>query len=218
MTPRERAVDALSLVGSAPGGAEAAAATALASGASDRLLDLDHDAALGVEPLLVGLRPAAEDRIGDAVDRRARRELRLELPGSTFLSTGRKPHSAQIRCAVRVFVKRMNWFALSLFSLVLITAIGVSISIVCLGIVNWMSWPFLRESERLVLVGEQHVALAGEERVRRVAAGLRLHDDVLEQLQHVRLRLLVGLAELPLRAVGGEDVPLRRARRERVRR
>ena len=39
-------------------------------------------------------------------------------------------------------------------------------------------------------------------------AGGRLRDDVLEQLLDVGAGLRVGLAEVPLRRVGGEDVPL----------
>ena len=111
----------------------------------------------------------------------------------------------------------MNWFTLSLFELDLVTAIGSSISIVWRGITYWMSWPFRRAVDRLALVGDQDVALAGEERVRRVAAGRVLRDDVLEELLHVGGRLLVGLAEAALGAIRGEDVPLRRARAERVR-
>ena len=59
--------------------------------------------------------------------------------------------------------------------------------------------------------------MPGEECVRGVAARRVLRHDVREELLHVRGRLLVGLAEVALRVVGGHDVPLRRARAERVR-
>ena len=79
----------------------------------------------------------------------------------------------------------------------------MSISIVWRGITYW-NLPV----DRLALEGEQDVALAREERVRRVEPGGVLGDDVPEELLHEGVRLRVGLAEAPLRHVGGEDVPL----------
>ena len=64
----------------------------------------------------------------------------------------------------------MNLFASSLCSLVFTTAIGFSIRIVGAGSRNWMSCAGVRAKQRLVLVGEQHVALAGEERAVSVRA------------------------------------------------
>src|SRR5579885_1745183 len=72
--------------------------------------------------------------------------------------------------------------------------------------------------DRFALVRDQDVALARQERVRRVAARGVLRDDVLKQLLDVCDRLRVRLAEVALRRVCGEDVPPRRAGAERVRR
>ena len=130
--------------------------------------------------------------------------------GSRTARTGPAPAS--------LFTNRMNLFAMSLFGLALSTAIGSSISIDLARDHVLDVLAVQPRVDRLALVGDQHVALAREERVRGVAAGRVLRDDVLEQLLHVARRLLVGLAEPALRAVGGEDVPLRRAGAERVRR
>src|SRR5215218_1431070 len=62
--------------------------------------------------------------------------------------------------------------------------------------------------DRLVLVGEHHVALAADEGLQRLAGRLVLHRHVAEQLLQPGDRLLVALALLQLGAVGGHDVPL----------
>ena len=81
----------------------------------------------------------------------------------------------------------MNCFATrSRFELVLIGAIGSSISIVCRGHEVGDVLPRLLRRDRLALVGQEHVALAGQEGVGRVAARAVLRDDVLEQLLHER--------------------------------
>ena len=73
--------------------------------------------------------------------------------------------------------------------------------------------------DRLVLVGEQDVALAAEERPQRVARALVLNRDVLEQGLDVRQALLLGRAlGQHLVAVGGHQVPAGAAGGERVRR
>ena len=75
----------------------------------------------------------------------------------------------------------------------------------------------LRAGEvRLVLVREEDVALAAVEGRERCTCARVLNGDVLEELQEVRLGLLVGLAGLPPGAVRGHDVPARTTRRERV--
>ena len=70
---------------------------------------------------------------------------------------------------------------------------------------------------RLVLVGEEDVRVTRGEVLQRLATGLVLHLHVLrEQLAHVgqtRLGVLAAVGCLP---VGGEQVPLRGAGRERV--
>src|SRR5688572_1740961 len=70
--------------------------------------------------------------------------------------------------------------------------------------------------DRLVLVGQEDVALARRERLERLARTLVLHGHVLEQRLDVVQRLLPGPALLQLGAVGGHDVPLGAARGERV--
>src|SRR5256714_1779953 len=72
--------------------------------------------------------------------------------------------------------------------------------------------------DRLVLVGEHHVAAAGEGGLEGLARALVLRDDVVEELVQVRDRVLVGLALAAQRAVGGHDVPARATGGERVRR
>src|ERR1043165_8113636 len=60
-------------------------------------------------------------------------------------STGRQPDWPKRSCATGPFVNRRNFCASSLLPLLLITAIGSSISIVCRGITYWMSVPAARE-------------------------------------------------------------------------
>src|SRR3954453_6224260 len=76
----------------------------------------------------------------------------------------------------------------------------------------------LLSRDRLVLVRDQHVALAAREGGERVARALVLHGHVLEQLLEVVGRLGVRLALGDLAAVRGHHVPARAAARERVRR
>ena len=69
--------------------------------------------AVRVEPLLVG-RAQLPPKIVSLIRKTVGRDGNFALNSlETCLSTGRKPHSAQIRCAAGVFVNRMNWFALS---------------------------------------------------------------------------------------------------------
>src|SRR4051812_22219851 len=70
--------------------------------------------------------------------------------------------------------------------------------------------------DRLVLVRDQHVALAAREGGERVARALVLHGDVLEQVGEVGLCLRVALALFELAAVRGHHVPARATTRERV--
>src|SRR3954452_3909158 len=76
----------------------------------------------------------------------------------------------------------------------------------------------LLRRDRLVLVRNQHVALAAGEGREGVARALVLHRDVLEQRLQVVDGLGLRLALLELGAVRGHDVPACAAARERVRR
>ena len=73
--------------------------------------------------------------------------------------------------------------------------------------------------DRLVLVGEEDVAVAAEEVLQRLTAGLVLDlhvlGDELVEVVEARLGVLPAVGRV---AVAGEQVPLRRARGERVRR
>ncbi len=78
--------------------------------------------------------------------------------------------------------------------------------------------PGVLGEDRLVLVGEQDVALPGRERLQCLTCALVLHRRVRQQLAQVLDRLVLGLAELELSAVRGHEVPLGAAGRERIRR
>src|SRR6476646_5358426 len=215
--PSERAVVAPSLGRRAVRRRAAAGACAvLARGrASDAALDRDHAALVRVEPELVGLAPAAERLVVDREDAWACRVLVGVLPGDGLVDgaeavlgeeilCGRALHEADelvhlvlVRARLRDRDRQLDQHRLARDHVLDVLAVEARV-------------------DRLALVGDQHVAAACEERVRRVAAGGVLRDDVLEEVLHVRGRLLVGLAEVALRAVGGEHVPLRRARAERV--
>src|SRR5262245_2181917 len=71
--------------------------------------------------------------------------------------------------------------------------------------------------DRLVLVADQHVALAARERVERVSGAVVLNRGVIDHLLDEVLRLRLGLAGLDLRPVDGHDVPAGAARGGRVR-
>ena len=71
--------------------------------------------------------------------------------------------------------------------------------------------------DRLVLVAEQHVALALGEGGERVAGAARLHHRLVEHGLDGVERLLRGFARVQLRAVDRHDVPARGAGAERVR-
>ena len=163
------------------------------------------------------LRPAAE--VGDRAELRRRAGSPLANSLATVGSTGRKPACAQ-RLLRRGRVEEVDERLGLLGCLVVfVTATGFSILNVVSGgdVLDLLAAAL--EEQRLVLVGEQHVAGALQERLRRLAAGLRLDLDVVgDELVEVREARLRVLAAVALVGVRREQVPLRRARAERVRR
>src|SRR3954467_1574117 len=193
-----------------------ALSASLRSGDPRRLLDLRDRALVRVEELVVDLRPAAE--VADREEALRRRELplvpredrlvdRAVAPvGEHLLGSGRE----------RVLHERLR--------LRLVLRLGDDRDrvldrdrLVGDDVVDLLA--LLLRGERLVLVGDEDVAGAGREVVERLAAGLVLDHDVLgDELAQVGEPGGRVLAAAALSAVGGHDVPLRRAARERVRR
>src|SRR5581483_2991011 len=208
--PRESASPALPL-----GIALCTASGALAT--SDQLLDPRHQPLVGIEPPRVRRAPAADRLVVDREGARARRILRRVLLQDLRVDGAEAILREQVLCGIALRE------ADELLRQVLVLAVlqhrdrqldqhrlarDHVLDVLAGG----------PRGERLALVGDQHVALAREERVRRVAAGGVLRYDVLEELLHVGDRLFVRLPEMSLREVSGEHVPLGRTGAERVRR
>src|SRR5581483_8226066 len=210
--PRERADEAVSLAGTAT---ETAALAA--SRTTHLLLDPDHQAGAQVEPALVRRPPAAEVPVGDPEDAGPGGVLRREL------LRGRRVDGPPAGLTEQPLRDRPLREADELVRLLLVLAVLED------GDRQLDQHRLPRDhvldvgtgrarGQRLALVREQDVAPAGQERVGRVAPGSVLRDDVAEELLDVGDRLLVRLPEAALRRVRGEDVPLRGAGAERVRR
>src|SRR5215470_17010038 len=219
MTPTDRAVLARPSAVILRAGAAARAARALMGGASDRLLDRDHASVVEVEPDLVHLAPASEQLVTDVEGRAG---VVLLAPRG---EVGRLEHRLRDRAiavlgedplllgGVRVLDERLGGGggALRRHHRQLDQHRRLRND----------ELPLLPGGEggvRLAFVGDEDVALAGEEGVRRGRAGRGLRDDVLEELRDPRDGLLVAHARLPGLAVCGEHVPLRRSGGERIRR
>src|SRR4051812_2658785 len=199
----------------AEAGGAAEISASLRSGDPRRLLDLGDRALVGIEELVVDLRPAAE--VADREEALRRRELRLVLgedrpvdgpvaPVGEHLLRGRRE---------RVLHERLRLPA--------VLRLGDDRDrvldrdrLVGDHVVDLLA--LLPRGDRLVLVGDEDVARSGREVVERLAPGLVLdHDVVGDELAQVGEPGRRVLAAAALRAVGGHDVPLRRAARERVR-
>src|SRR4051795_1993705 len=188
----------------------------LGSGDPRRLLDLGDRALVGIEELVVDLRPAAE--VADREQPLRRRELRLVLGEDALVDRPVAPVREDLlrRGRQRVLHERLRLLAVLRLrddrDRVLDGDRLVGDDVVDL-------LPLLLGGDRLVLVGDEDVAGAGREVVERLAAGLVLDHDVLgDELAQIGEPGGRVLAAAALRAVGGHDVPLRRAARERVRR
>src|SRR4051794_16445088 len=188
----------------------------LGSGDSRGLLDRGDRPLVRVEELVVDLRPAAE--VADREEALRRRELRRVLVEDGPVDRPVAPVGERLLGRRR---QREVQERLRLLRVAGLRDDGDRVldadRLVRDHVVDLLA--LLLRGDRLVLVGDEDVAGAGGEVVQRLATGLVLDDDVLgdevAQVGQARLRVLAPAA---LRAVCGEDVPLRRARRERVRR
>src|SRR4051794_7833168 len=203
----------------APPGSETArrrdgtTAASAVGGDTEPLLDLSHDALVLVEELVRDDVPAAELLDRELVLRR--RELLLvdqalvDRPVALLredLLRGRGPEVVQERLGLISALRVARDRDRVLDQDRLIGDHVVELLALLLG------------GDRLVLVRDQDVALAAGERLQRVARGLVLHRDVLEELLEVVGGLGLALALGDLAAVRGHHVPARAARGERVRR
>src|SRR3954451_15853377 len=199
-----------------PRGDAAGLSASLGSGDPRRLLDLRDRALVRIEELVVDLRPAAE--VADREQPLRRRELRLVLgedglvdrpvaPVGEDLLGRRRQRVLHERLRLREVLRLRDDRDRVLDRDRLVGDDVVDLLALLLG------------GDRLVLVGDEDVAGAGREVVERLAAGLVLDHDVLgDELAQVGEPGGRVLAAAALRPVGGHDVPLRRAARERVRR
>src|SRR6478736_2556354 len=186
----------------------------LGSGDPRGLLDLGHRALVRVEELGVDLVPSAEVADGEQPGRR--RELRGVLlehrlvdravaPVGELLLGGRRQRVLDERVGLGGVLGLVDDGDRVLDQDRLVGGDVVDRLALLLG------------GDRLVLVGEEDVAVAGDEVLQRLAPRLVLDLDVLgDQLVEVVQAGLRVLAAVALGAVGGHQVPLRRARRERV--
>src|SRR3954468_2928623 len=198
-----------------PPAAGAELRASLGSGDPRRLLDLRDRALVRIEELVVDLRPAAE--VADREQPLRRRELRLVLGKDGLVDRPVAPVGEDLlrRRRQRVLHERLR--------LLEVLRLRDDRDRVLDGdrlvgddVVDLLA--LLLGGDRLVLVGDEDVAGAGREVVERVAAGLVLDHDVLgDELAQIGEPGGRVLAAAALRAVGGHDVPLRRAARERVR-
>src|SRR5215471_6860221 len=214
--PRDRAVEALSPeIRDAARGAATVAVSA--SDPTHPMLDRREDALVGVEERRLHLAPAAQPELVDREQPRARREL---LPVRVEDALQDRPVAV---VGEYLLCRRCAQESQEGVGGVLVRAVlehrdrvldqdGRARDHVLHGLLRQLC------CDRLALVREQHVALAGEERVERVARARVLDVDVLEQRQQVRLSLLRRLALLDPGSVGGHDVPAGAAGGERVRR
>src|SRR4051794_37477037 len=186
----------------------------LGSGDSRRLLDLGDRALVRVEEVVVDLRPAAE--VADREEPLRRRELRL-------VSVEDLPVDGPVApVGERLLRLRRQGEVEERLGLLRVARLGDDRDrvldrdrLVGDHVVDLLA--LLLRGDRLVLVGDQDVAGAGREVVERLAPGLVLDDDVLgDELAQIGEAGLRVLAAAALGAVGGQDVPLRRAGRERV--
>src|SRR4051794_23028862 len=189
-----------------------AGAASAASRDSVRLLDLRDDAVLRVEELLRNRAPAAE--LVDREQPRRGRELRLVHQCGVDRPVALRGEDLLARVRLEVLHER----------------VGLGLVLRLRGdrdrvldqdrlrrdhVVHVET--LVLRGDRLVLVGDEHVALPARERLQRIAGALVLHGHVLEELAQIRGGLRLGLALLDLRAVRGHHVPARSARGERVR-
>src|SRR3954463_9272417 len=197
-----------------PPAAGAEVRASLGSGDPRRLLDLRDRALVRVEEVVVDLRPAAE--VADREQALRRRELGLVGVEDLLVDGPVAP------VGERLLGLRRQGEVEERLRLLRVARLGDDRDrvldrdrLVGDHVVDLLA--LLLRGDRLVLVGDQDVAGAGREVVERLAPGLVLDDDVLgDELAQIGEAGLRVLAAAALGAVGGQDVPLRRAGRERV--
>src|SRR5688572_12649607 len=208
-SPRTRLPARLELRGRA---GSLTASVLVVSGNSQLVLDVEEDALVAVEEALADVGPPADVLDREEAGRAGRVELRLDALDNRAVALGGKDLLRLGR--VEVVEERLGALG----------ALGrrddrrrVLDQDRLVGHDVLERLPGLLGEDRLVLVGEHDVALAAGERLQGFTGALVLHGHVLEEeLAKVIDGFLVGLALLELRAVGGHDVPLGAARRERV--
>src|SRR4051794_10441611 len=187
-TPRPRAPGRPAAAAARRRGSATVSAS-LGSGDSRRLFDLGDRALLRIEEVRHHLVPAAE--VVDREERLRLRELRRELLGDRVHDgaiavlgehglRGRRPQEVEELLRLRLGLGRDRDGVLDQDRLVRRDVVDLL--------------ALLLGGDRLVLVAQEHVALAAGERLERVARGLVLHRHVLgEQLLEVGQRLRRGL-------------------------
>src|SRR3954469_10639988 len=198
-----------------PPAAGAEVRASLGSGDPRRLLDLRDRALVRVEEVVVDLRPAAE--VADREEALRRRELGLVGVEDLLVDGPVAPVGERL---LRLRREGEVQECLRLLRMARLRDDRDRVldrdRLVGGHVVDLLA--LLLRRDRLVLVRDQDVAGAGREVVERLAPGLVLDDDVLgDELAQIGEAGLRVLAAAALGAVGGQDVPLRRAARERVR-
>src|SRR4051812_25503268 len=208
---RRRRLGAAGAAGTRSGGASTSAVLLGLNRDSDGALDVSHDRSLRVEELLGGAVPAAEVGDGEqaarrgelvgaghALDHRAVAVLDEDLLGLGGGDVG------QQRLGRRGVLGILGHGRRVLDEDRRVGHDVVEVLALLLG------------EDRLVLVAEQHVALAAGEGLERLAGAVVLHHDVLVEVVEVLHPGGLVLALVAVGAVGRQHVPAGAARGERV--
>src|SRR5215212_6787138 len=171
-------------------------------GDTDAPLDIEHDAAVGVEELVSRLRPAAEVVDGE----QAARLREVAFRGDVLVE---RPVAVLEEDTLRVLRHEEVDEGLGLIGVlaVLRDRDGVLDEDGLVGNRVLELLTVLVGEDRLVLIGEHGVALAAGEGLQRLAGAVVLDRDVLEQVVQILDAGLLVLADVTRGAVGSEHVP-----------